>query len=62
MLAGDDQVCVTSLPSVFMEREASELRRGRPTVATSIIKVHISNMLILYLYKHYGVTSENVRA
>ena len=35
----DDQVLVTSLPSVFMEREASEIRRGRPTVAPTIVKV-----------------------
>ena len=36
---GDDQVLVTTLPSVFMEREVSEVMRGRPTVATTILKV-----------------------
>ena len=38
---GSDEVLVTSLPSVFMEREASEVRRGRPTVAPTILKVHV---------------------
>ena len=36
---GSDEVLVTSLPSVFVEREASEVRRGRPTVAPTILKV-----------------------
>ena len=36
---GSDEVLVTSLPSVFMEREASEVRRGRPTIAPTILKV-----------------------
>lgn len=37
--SGNDQVLVTSLPSAFMEREASEVMRGRPTIATTILKV-----------------------
>ena len=36
---GSDEVLVTSLPSVFMEREASEVKRGRPTIAPTILKV-----------------------
>ena len=36
-----DVISVTSIPSVFMEREASELRRGRPTVALDIVKVPV---------------------
>ena len=42
---GSDEVLVTSLPSVFMEREASEVRRGRPTVAPTILKVLFKNLL-----------------
>ena len=34
---GGVQVC--SLPAVFMQREASEVRRGRPTVALAILQV-----------------------
>ncbi len=34
-----ESVQVTGIPSVFMVREASELRRGRPTVALDIVQV-----------------------
>lgn len=45
---GHNEVLVTSLPSVFMEREASEIRRGRPTVALSILKV-----LLIILHRDF---------
>jgi len=32
-------VLVSSLPSVLVQREASEVRRGRPTVALDILQV-----------------------
>jgi len=34
-----DAVLVSHLPTVFVQREASELRRGRPTVALEILQV-----------------------
>ena len=44
---GSNEVLVTSLPSVFMEREVSEVRRGRPTVAPIIIKVPFMSLGVL---------------
>ena len=35
----DGCVGVASLPSVFMEREVNEVRRGRPTVALELVQV-----------------------
>lgn len=32
-------VAVSSLPSVFMEREVNEVRRGRPAVALDLVQV-----------------------
>lgn len=41
-----NKVLVASLPSVFMEREVSEIRRGRPTVALTILKVCFHSFVI----------------
>ena len=50
---GSDEVLVTSLPSVFMEREASEVKRGRPTIAPTILKVLVVIKGILYSILYY---------
>lgn len=36
---GSGSVAIASLPAVLMEREASEIRRGRPAVALDLVQV-----------------------
>ena len=36
-----DNVLVSSIPSVLMEREVTEVTRGRPTVAVGIVQVQV---------------------
>ena len=43
----EESVEVTAIPSVFMEREASELRRGRPAVALEIVQVCTTGYVLL---------------
>ena len=59
MLFEGEQVLVHSLPSVLVEREASEVRRGRPAVALDILKVllhstvtHIHVRIHMCLHTH----------
>ena len=37
--SGVVSIVVFGLPSVFVEREVSEVKRGRPSVAVSVVKV-----------------------
>ena len=41
----NDHVMVTALPSVIMERDISGIKRGHPTVTTSLIYELIVNYL-----------------
>ena len=36
---------ITALPSVLLEREASEIRRGRPAVALDLVQVRAKNVV-----------------
>ena len=43
-------VLVSSLPSVLVQREASEVRRGRPTVALDILQVCVCVCVYTYVF------------
>jgi len=45
------------VPSVFVEREVSEVKRGRPSVAISKVKVNINVMLITEILSTFHVSA-----
>jgi hypothetical protein len=44
-----DSVGVASLPSVMMDRERSEVKRGRPAVALDMVQVCVSRLCLFIL-------------
>jgi hypothetical protein len=53
--SSEPRVIVHELPSAFVDREVSETRRRRPSVAVSIVKVKmIYNLLYINSYWHFS--------
>ena len=48
LVHGGSSVGVASLPSVLMEREFSEVKRGRPAVALDMVRVSQTTLRIMY--------------
>lgn len=55
-----DDVLVSSIPTVLMDREVTEVTRGRPTVAVGIVRVRqlqgmVYAILIYHCYHVYVI-------
>lgn len=58
LVSQETMILVHGVPSVFVEREVSEVKRGRPSVAASNVKVniHMNHILSTQEWVLAGIT------